>query len=211
MNLANLEEPMQPANADNTFEMEIWKMEWREYAEKLRNRHKNSHRVMAIVLGQCLQALCNRLEADPIWDTINANSDAIALLELVQRCMNQCQTRQYEVHTLIDAKTDLPHFKQLQYMSNSDYFDRFKDKIGTITRLNSTLGAHPHRVEDILQEDAADPDIPTDAERQAAVDKAQDQYFASRFLLNSDSRRYGGLVRDVVNEFTRDRDTDRGL
>jgi hypothetical protein len=137
--------PPSPPDTSDPLSVEVWKMELREHREKTRAREKNSSRVVALVLGQCSQALRNRMEADPTWSSINATSDAIALLQLIQHCMSQHQTRQYEVHTLIDAESDVLNFKQGQYMANNVYFDRFKDKMQTAVRLGSTLGAHPHR------------------------------------------------------------------
>ena len=94
------------------------------------------------------------MEADADWETVNDTSDAIGLLEIIQRCMSQRQTRKYEVHTLIEAEAEVMNFKQGQYMADNDYFDKFKDKLATAIRMGSTLGAHPHGVEAILQEDA---------------------------------------------------------
>jgi hypothetical protein len=141
------------------------------------------------------------------WQTINDSSDAIQLLKLIQVCMNQRQTSKYDVHTLIEAEIDLTTFKQGQYVSNNDYYNRFKDKMATALQLGSSLGANSHHVNNILADNALDTASPTSTELATATEKAQDKYFTTLFLWNSDKRRYGSLVHDIMNEFTRDRDT----
>lgn len=85
--------------------------------------------------------------------------------------MNQQQTsQQYDVHILIEAEIDLTTFKQGQYVSNNNYYDRLKDKMATAAlQLGSSLGASTHCVENILADDAMDPSNPTPTELATAT------------------------------------------
>lgn len=65
-------------------------------------------------------------------------------------------------------------------MANNGYFDCFKDKMAAATGLGSTIGSNQDRIAAILQEDAVDPVVPTEQERDAASEKAQEEYFATR-------------------------------
>jgi hypothetical protein len=47
---------------------------------------------------------------------------------------------------------------------------------------------------------AVNPDVLTAAERATARNTAKDAYLAICFLMNSDKRHYGGLIRDIENE-----------
>jgi hypothetical protein len=62
-------------------------------------------------------------------------------------------------------------------------------------------------IDGILDEIAADPDVPTNEEKEQARDRAKDQFLAVMFLVNSDRAQYGSLVRDIENEYTRGSDT----
>jgi hypothetical protein len=55
----------------------------------------------------------------------------------------------------------------------------------------------------IIDDIAVDPDMPTAIEIAEAKHNAKDEYLAICFLMNSDKRRYGGLIRDIENEHTR--------
>jgi hypothetical protein len=205
MRLAALAEPTPPE--DNTpMNFELWKMARRTFEKQTEARRRNSSRVFALVIGQCSQALRNRMEANERWGRINDASDVMALLQLVQHCMIQRQTRQKPTHTLLDAETQVYAFKQ-RNLANNEYYKKFKDLVTNAERLGSDIGAHSDRIEVILEEIAADPDLPTDAEREQARDRAKDQFLAVTFLVNSDRARYGSLVRDIENEYTQGSDT----
>lgn len=146
------------------------------------------------------------MEANEQWERINETSDVMDLLQLIQNCMTQRQTRQKPVHTLMDAEAQIYGFRQ-KNLANNEYYDKFKDLVTIAERLGSNIGAQTDQVEAILQTIAADPDMPTEAERAQAQDQAKDQYLAVMFLVNSDKKQYGGLIRDIENEYTRGSDT----
>jgi hypothetical protein len=77
LQLSLLIEPVPPTNVDQVVKFELWKMAWCTYEKQLKARHCNSARVYALVIGQCSQALCNRMEANDQWSTINKASNVI--------------------------------------------------------------------------------------------------------------------------------------
>jgi hypothetical protein len=110
LQLRPLDEPAPPADPGQMVEFELWKMAWRTYEKQLEARHRNSARVYALIIGQCSQALRNRMEANEQWSDINDNSDVIGVLELIQNCLTQRQTRQKPVHTLMEAEAQVYAF-----------------------------------------------------------------------------------------------------
>jgi hypothetical protein len=185
MRLPLLTEPPPPAD-DTPINFELWKMmAQRTFEKQTEARRRNSTRVYALVIGQCSQALRNRMEANERWGHINETSNVMDLLQLVQNCMIQRQTRQKPIHSLLDAEAQVYALKQCN-LANNEYYEKFKDLVTNAERLGSDIGAHSDRTATILDEIAADPDMPTDAEREQARDRAKDQYLSVMFLLNSD-------------------------
>jgi hypothetical protein len=82
MALRPLEEPAPPADPNQVVEFELWKMARRTYEKQAEARHRNSSRVYALILGQCSQALRNRMEANEEWERINDESNVMDLLQL---------------------------------------------------------------------------------------------------------------------------------
>ena len=109
MRLTPLTEPMAPTAGDQVA-FELWKMARRSYEKQTEAHCRNSYRVYALVLGQCSQALQNRMEASENWNRINEASDIMGLLQLIQNCMIQCQTRQKPIHSLLEAEAQVYGF-----------------------------------------------------------------------------------------------------
>jgi len=206
MRLPDLTEPVAPADNAGVVAVELWKLARRTYEKSLEVRRKNSARVFALLIGQCSQALRNRLEAHEHYSRVNATSNVIRLLEMIQGCMIQRQTRQKPVHTALNAEDQVHAFRQ-RNLPNNEYYDKFKDLINNAERLGREFGAHPDRVDAHLAEIVADPDFPTADEHDQARERARDEYLAVMFLTHSDKHRYGNLIRDIENEYTRGSDT----
>ncbi len=199
LSLPTLAAPTHPADATKTFEMEEWKIAFRMHQDAVRIRKRNNDRVYALVLGQCARTLRNRVEAHKRWATIDATSDVIGLLKIIQECIIQGQTRRYDMHCTHDAEHQ---FYQGANMSCHDYYEKYKDIVMTALRLGSDLGSTRKYVEDVLKDKAADPNKPTDAELKHAIATSHNRYIAMGLLLHSDPRRYSGMVRDVENFYT---------
>ena len=148
MRLMPLTEPTPPTN-DDQIKFKLWKMARRAYEKQTEACHHNSYRVYALVLGQCSQALHNRMEASNTWGRINDASDMMGLLQLIQNCMIQHQTHQKPIHSLLDAEAQVYAFKQ-KTLPNNKYYEEFKDLVMNADLLGSSIGAHPERVEKIL-------------------------------------------------------------
>jgi hypothetical protein len=197
--LPDLVSPPVPKDDASPVQLEIWRQALRWYEEQKKIQKKNTNRAFALVLGQCSQAVRNRMEANKDWAEINGASDVIKLLGLIQTCMTLRQTRQYDVHALIKAELRMYMFKQGKHMSNHDYYEKFRDNVTTVERLGGEVGTHASWIIALLK-GIADP---TTAQKVDATWSAKDRYLAVLFLLRSDQNRYGGLVRDIKNEYTR--------
>jgi hypothetical protein len=89
----------------------------------------------------------------------------------------------------------------------AEYYNQFKDLVSNAEWLGSDIGLNSERVDANVQEIAADPDMPTEAEWEQARARAKDEYLAVAFLLNSDKRQYGDLIWTIENEYTRGTNT----
>jgi heptaprenylglyceryl phosphate synthase len=106
----------------------------------------------------------------------------------------------------MDAEAPVFSFQQ-KTLANNKYYNKFKDLVSIAKWLGSNLGVQNALVETILEEIAADPDIPMVQERAQARVRAKDEYLAVMFLVNSDSQQYGALVCNIKNEYTRGSNT----
>jgi predicted urease superfamily metal-dependent hydrolase len=82
---------------------------------------------------------------------------------------------------------------------------KFNSLVLTAEESGTTIGAHPAGVTEILNKSALDPANPTNDERTAAIKSAVERYLAVAFLLGADWIRYGTLVKEIENEFLRNK------
>ena len=187
--------------------LELWKLARRRYELALENRREVNGRAYVLVVGQCSQAVRNRLEAHADWNTINGGSDIIELLRLIQTCMTQRQTRKHPIHNIVDNEKTVLNFKQGCGMSDNDYYQRFQDAVDVAEHAGEAVGVQEDRIIAELEHVTIDADVPTEEERTRATQIARDKYLAVLFLLNSDKRRYGALITNISNKFVRGNDT----
>ena len=129
------------ANAPTLPETEDFKLRYKEYCDKATKREENMKKVFALVLGQCTQAMVDRLESMSEFEQVNSDSNVIELLRLIRGCIYEKTTTKHPVKALIDAETALLLCKQEQNQSVAAYYERFKE-MAQIFQNNSGPQAH---------------------------------------------------------------------
>ena len=170
LELPTVDAPEDPPDTTGAVRLDLWKLARHRYELALENRRKVNGRAYALVLGQCSQAMRNRLEAHADWTTINGGSDVIELLRLIQTCMTQHQTRKHPVHNIVNNEKTVLNFKQGRGMSDNDYYQRFQDSVDVAERAGGAVGVQEDRVIAELEHLALDPDVPTEEERARVVE-----------------------------------------
>ena len=202
LTLPTLVAPSPPQAMATVVELKIWEMDFKEYRKRVEEREKNMEKTYALILGQCSKTIRDRIEAHEQWESVNTSSNALGLPRLIRQSLYQQATRRQGTHALIEAETTLMRFRQSERMSNSDYLEKLRDLVEVYEHLGGEPGTSKARVDTFL----IDPDLADDDERQEAKTKARDQYLAVLLLTKSDPKRYGPLVADVENAYTRGQD-----
>jgi len=158
-----LDEPDKPEQMATPIDIKTWELDLKEHRKKVESRKTNSDLVYALILGQCSQAMRNRLEAHEAWAT-----DVIGLLEMLQQCMGEKATHQYPIQMQADAEERVYAFWQMRNMTDHQYFDKFTDLIETACRLGSTIRFNQKRVDDILVRILAVPGQPRPSKKARA-------------------------------------------
>ena len=201
LELPAVDAPEDPLDDAGAVRLELWKLARRRYELALENRRKVNGRAYALVLGQCSQAIRNRLEAHADWNTINGGSDVIELLRLIQTCMTQRQTRKHPIHNIVDNEKTVLNFKQGRGMSDKDYDQQLQDAVDVAEGAGGAMGVQEDCIIAELEHVTIDADVPTEEEQTRATQIARDKYLAALFLLNSDKCCYGALITNISNEF----------
>ena len=90
-------------------------------------------------------------------------------------------------------------------MNNSDYLREFKALVTTVQQLSSELGVEASRVREQLDNDETvmDANNLSEAEQTRTCNAAREAFLAVDFLSKSDMKRFGSLLAELKNSYTR--------
>jgi len=141
-------------------------------------------------MGQCSQAVRDRLKALDAWSNIVTTKDVIELLREIRMAMCQQTTNQAPVHSLIDAESALHKFRQTENMSNAACLEKSKGLIEVCEHARGEPGTSAQQVADFTDMDGVNRNdavaVATAAARGQAA--ARDNCLATLLLLWSNPK-----------------------
>ena len=198
--------PADPDPLANRIVLKKWEDRYKEAADKERARKSVSEQAFSVILGQCSPAVRDRIQAQRIYAHVKADLDVIELLRLIRTSLYAGGTSKKTEQSAQEAVERLMMFKQGSRMSNARYLERFKELVEIVDHFGIPLGAAEDTLVAIIQETANDPLDPTEEEMRDAKKIANERFYSIMFLRHADRARYGNLVADLENAFTRGND-----
>ena len=142
------------------------------------------------------------------YETTEDVSDAIGLLKTTKSIMFNFQGQIYCPQALRDAKRRFYNLTQDRYITCQAYLEKFQNSVKVIKHCGGDLGIDTGLIDAAFA--TANPAVTRDTaapETLIAVQKyAREQYLACAFLLGSDRKRYGKLLKNLENRFTQKTD-----
>ena len=118
-----------PAATASMAEQEIWKLQLRQYGDRITQREEASRQAFAVVLGQCSQTIRDHITASPSWTVLKANTNIMGLLRLIRQSLFKGATTKKNTEALQDAELSLYTFRQGETMTNGIYLEKYKGLI----------------------------------------------------------------------------------
>jgi hypothetical protein len=171
---------------------------------------ENVKKAFAIVLKQSTPALKNKLEERPEWAALKVSCDVLQLLELIRSFVFKYEDRMYQPLSLHEATQNFYGFRQGN-MSNADYLQSFKNRLEMASSHGVVLFHREIAVMLMRQTPAdahkdfesEDPGNLTPDEREAYLKQSKEVCQAIAFLAQSDMKRYGDLLLELQNDYTK--------
>ena len=172
-NLA-LVDPTTPDNPPkgNQVAFEIWKMDIKEYREKLKVFANFRARLYSLVLGQCTDALQECLKSHHDFQT--ANQDGIALLVIIQSLIHTFEENRKLSNAIMDVKKKFYKFYQGRHMTLECYHELFLAQVEVLDEVSITV-EDDALVTEVAQQNGRE--VPNDDDRI----KARSQELAIQF------------------------------
>lgn len=213
--IETLEEPDQsewrpavPQDMNDAVDAAIFKDEVQEYGKRKRAFRDNSTKVYTVAIGQCSEATKAKLEARSDWDGIKGEHNLVKLLKAIKSLMhNQIQDGRYDGLTAFESLKALMNIKQQRHEETAAYRKRFLAATEVLEHVVIAFGAMFQGMADkILVSDFGT--TREDASEEEAIEAesmAGEKVLAVMFLKQACPVRYGEIIRELQNDFVKDR------
>ena len=166
----------------------------------------NIQRLYSLVLGQCTDLLQTKLKQQNGWKKVSEDQDGIALLKLIKTTVHKFDDQKFTPLAHYRAKAAVYAVRQGN-LSNDEYLKKFNNLVDVA----QSYDGHFH--DQAMMGVVMDKDHPgvlwkdLDPAEQTAVNvKAHELFCATMFLSQCDKRRYGKLLEELENGYTRGQD-----
>ena len=181
-----LVDPTAPDNPPkgNQVAFEIWKMDIKEYCEKLKVFANFWAGLYSLVLGQCTDALQERLKSHHDFQT--ANQDGIALLVIIQSLIHTFEENCKLSDAIMDVKEKFYKFYQGRHMMLERYHKLFLAQVEVLDEVSITV-EDDALVTEVLQQNGRE--VPNDDD----CTEARSQELAIQFIRGTNINQKGYL------------------
>ena len=125
------------------------------YVKRSQQYRQNKAKIYSLDLGQCTEAMKNRLKGEETYEDINGESDIIHLLLLIKSIAYSYESKSYPVLAIHMALRKFYTSHQSSSSSRDEYFETMLNLRDVISHRSGVIGNHPFLVGKILK--ATDP------------------------------------------------------
>jgi hypothetical protein len=170
---------------------------YRTHCEDEQRLITNRGKVYMLIIGQCTQALKDKLKEDANWDTISEGYDSIGLLGLIEKYVLKQTESHYPYLAVQEELRSMLNFSQGDDMTLGMYYEKFTTRVAIAERAGcSFVTQHLLDSETELLYQGQDYTALTDVEKAKVEKAAQDKYLAVLFLMRS-GKRHLQLQNDI--------------
>ena len=121
----------------NQVAFELWKMDIKEYREKLKVFANFRAGLYSLVLGQCTDALQERLKSHRDYE--DANQDGIKLLVIIRSLIHTFEENRKLSDAIMDVKEKFYKFYQGKHMTLERYHELFLAQVEVLEEVGITI------------------------------------------------------------------------
>lgn len=171
---------------------EVWKHELKKYSDRLETQAHFRARLFTVVLGQCTEALEDRLKSLSGWSA--AQQDGIALLLLIKTITYTFEEKKYLPEALMEMKEEFYLMRQGPNEPLQRYYERFKNQVSVMKEVNISIV--DEGLLDSVSTASGNRGNPDDADKL----KAYNLCLAVRFLRGA-NKKCGKYLTELRNSF----------
>jgi hypothetical protein len=202
LEIPDLEVPERPDDPDDRFEMDIWKTEYIEYRKSKKVLDENVKSLYHLVWGQCSDSMQSKIKSTDDYDEIKRELNGIRLLISIKDASYDYQSSKYRMQSVFEAQYRLLTFHQ-NTLPVQQYYDTFNNLIQVYEHCGGFVEPSPGCLEYVVGQEGWNANRVTAAQRSSV----REMEMAMLFFLHADKNRFGNLIVDTENDYTRGNDT----
>ena len=166
--------------------------------------NENLQKVYSLMSSHCTEILKSKLEFRVNWGAMSSTYDMFALLEAIKTIIYKYEDQKYLPLSLHNSKTNFYNFQQ-GTMTNPDYLDKFINLTEMEESYEGTIhDAAVFRIALLSSNLRATPEADLYEDERATINTAaREIYLSCAFIVASDPNRYGRLVEELKNDYTK--------
>jgi predicted RNA-binding protein with PUA domain len=173
---------------------------YRTHCEDEQRLITNRGKVYMLTIGQCTQALKDKLKEDSTWDTISALYDSIGLLALIEKYVLKQTESHYPYLAVQEELRSMLNFAQGKDMTLGMYYEKISTRVAIAERAGcSFVTPSLLNSETETQFPGQDYHALGDPDRLKVKKAAKDKYLEVLFLMRS-GKRHLQLQNDIKND-----------
>jgi hypothetical protein len=186
-----------PATADE-LEKLLWKQDVVQYAQRRAYLADNHKAVYAVIWGQCSEALRAKIKSHEEYLEKKAASECGWLLKEIKGIMMRFESKSKPMWSLNEAVLKLYAYRQGHDTTMQVFRAEFTTLLDIVEHYGGTWAPHPKLMEDVAGR--------TDEEKAERARILHDEWIAILFVQAADPRRFGALIADLKNFYSRGKD-----
>jgi hypothetical protein len=179
------EEPEDPGKTATKAQLQRYDILLKKVLAKEEKYKVEKAKLFRLIIGQCSQAMRNKVEAMPDYKKLEKEVNFVELLKRMKEIVDGTDNTQYQFWKMQAQLAKLVFMKQEPSESVASYQKRFEDQVEAVESVFGTL-------------------IPTfDMQHDPTTEQMQkrNKLLACLFLANSDRDRFKTVIDDLGNEF----------
>lgn len=202
----DLLKPKAPSDSMDEVDKMILQQEVNDFVKRRKLYFENRDKVFTIIWGQCSEALQAKLKGTKAFRTYNPIKCPISLLSDIKQVSLKFENVTFKAFAIYDAKMALANFYQSKHDTLHEYYMKFKDLIDALEHYGAEIGTDIGLIRDAAERDGrkdADKLTHTDPNYEKYRAMSREQYLAVCFLKGADRSKYGNLVLELENDYTK--------
>ena len=189
-----IERPAKPGPQADEVDEAIWKEELKEHVKQVRVLKGNLATMMAVIWGQCSEAMKSKLKSHDDYKDRYSKNDCLWMLKEIKAVTLQFDAKRNAFISAMDTRANFLNCRQQHWQSADLYLEELKGWADNLEYHGGTVAESY-----TLVEESDEYGLALSVEERKVI--ARDRTLAVALIRGADPTRYGTLIVDLANQY----------